>query len=65
MIFGQRTFLSIIKFVSREKHEFYLFYYKAIFKDCILFKMTKSSIEINTIVVKKHMSLNFVEKYVR
>lgn len=37
MIFGQRTFLSIMKLVSREK-TWVLFSCKAIFKDCVLFK---------------------------
>ena len=36
--FGQRTFFSIIKLVFQRKHEFYLFSYNGIFKDCILFK---------------------------
>ena len=55
MIFAQRIFLSIIKLVFREKHEFYLLYYNAtIHKDRVLLKLTRSSIEINVIVVKKH-----------
>ena len=36
--------------------EFNLFYYNAIFKDRVLFRKTQSSIEIDVIVVKKHMS---------
>ena len=55
MIFAQRIFFSIIKLVFREKHEFYLLYYNAtIHKDRVLLKLTRSSIEINVIVVKKH-----------
>ena len=42
--------------VFQEKREFHLFYYNAIFKDRMLFKWTQSSIEIDVIVVKKHMS---------
>ena len=38
IILGQRTFFSIIKLVFRGKREFYLFFYNAIFKDCILTK---------------------------
>ena len=38
IIFGQRAFIPIIKFVFQEKHEFYLFYYNTIFKDYALFK---------------------------
>ena len=65
-MFGQRTFFSIIKFVFREKDEFYLFYFITIFKDRVLFKETRSSIEIDVIVVKKtYFFLNFVQKYVR
>ena len=62
---GQRTFFSIIKLVSRGKREFYLFYYKAFLKDRVLFKKTQPSIEIDVIVVKKHIFLNFFEKYIR
>ena len=65
LIFGQRTFFSIIKIAFRGKPEFYLFYYNAIFKDGVLFKQTQSSIEIDVIVVKKYVFLNFVEKHVR
>ena len=36
-----------------------------LFKDCIFFKKTQPSIEIDVIVVKKYVFLNFVEKYVR
>ena len=32
-MFGQRTFFSMIKPIFREKREFYLFFYDAIFKD--------------------------------
>ena len=35
---GQTTFFSIIKLVSREKREFYLLYYNAIFKGRVLFE---------------------------
>ena len=38
MILDQRTFFSIIKLVFREKREFYLFYYDAIFKDSVFSK---------------------------
>ena len=35
-------------------------------KDCVFFKWTRLSIEIDVIAVKKnHVFLNFVEKYVR
>ena len=37
IVFGQRTFFSIIKLVFREKHQYYLFYYNLIFKCCVLF----------------------------
>ena len=30
--------LSIIKFVFREKHEFYSFHTNVIFKDCVFFR---------------------------
>ena len=51
---GQRTFFSVIKLVFWEKHELYLFYCKAIFKDCVLFKWTQPSIETDVIVARKH-----------
>ena len=55
-MFGyQRVFFTIIKIALRVKGEFYLFSYNAIVKDRVLFKQTRSSIEI---------FLNFVEKYV-
>ena len=54
IIFDQRTFFSIIKLVFRGKLEFYLFYYNPIFKDRVLFKQIRSSIEIGVTVVKKH-----------
>ena len=55
-----------LKPVFREKRGFYSFYYNAIFKDHVLIKQTKSSIEIDVIVVRKtYAFLNFVEKYVR
>ena len=38
IIFGQKTFFSIIKLVFRGKSGFYLFCYNAIFKDRVLFK---------------------------
>ena len=38
IIFGQRTFISIIKLVFRGKRELYLFYDTAILKDRVLFK---------------------------
>ena len=47
------------------KREFHLFYYNAIFKDRVSFKLTQSSIEIDVIVVKKYVFFNFVENYVR
>ena len=56
MISGQRTFFPIIKLVFGGQHEFYLFHYNAILKDRITLKSTQSSIEIGSIVVKKHMS---------
>ena len=37
------------------KREFYLCYYKAIFKDHILFKLTQPSNKIDVTVVKKHL----------
>ena len=65
-MFGQRTFFSIIKLVFREKCEFYLFYYKAIFKDRVSFKQTRSSIAIDVVLVKKTFTfLKMVEKYVK
>ena len=56
-------FFSIIKLVFRGKHEFYLFYYSAIFKD----RVPRDSVEHwnDVIVVKKHVFLHFIEKYVR
>ena len=65
IIFGETVFFSIIKHVFGERREFYLYYYDHIFKDCVLFRWTCSSIEIDVIVVKKHVFLNFLEKYVR
>ena len=59
IIFGQRSLFSFIKLAFREKLEFYLLYYNAIFKDCILFKETQSGIKIDVIVVKKHMPFKF------
>ena len=56
MISAQRTFFPIIKLVFGGQHEFYLFHYNAILKDRITLKSTQSSIEIGSIVVKKHMS---------
>ena len=38
IMFGQRTFSSIVKLVFRGKREFNLFHYNAIFKDRVLFK---------------------------
>ena len=61
IIFGERTFFSIIKLAFRGKREFYLFCYYDIFKDRTLFKQTQSNIEIVVIVVKKHVFLYFVE----
>ena len=42
-----------------------VFYYNAILLYGILFKKTQLSIEIDIIVVKKHVFLNFVKTYVR
>ena len=50
IVFGQRTFFSIIKLVFRGKREFYSFYYNAVLKDCALFKQTQSSIEIDVML---------------
>ena len=58
-------FISITKLVFHVKRELYLFYYNTIFKDHILLKQTQSSIEIDAIIVKKHVFFNFVEKYAR
>ena len=55
-VFCQKTFFSIVKLILREKDVFYLFYYNVIFKDRILFKYTRSSIEVDVIVDKKYMS---------
>ena len=52
----QKTFFSIVKLILREKDVFYLFYYNVIFKDRVLFKYTRSSIEVDVIVDKKYMS---------
>ena len=38
IIFGQRTFFSIIKLVFRGKLESYFFFYNTVFKDHVLFK---------------------------
>ena len=65
IIFCQKTFFSIITLDFRGKRELYLFYYNAIFKDRVLCKQTQSNIEIDAIVVKKHLFLNFAEKYVK
>ena len=65
IIFSQRTFFSIVKLVFRGNCKFYLFYYSVIFKDRVLFKQSQLSIETDVIVVKKHVFLNLVEKYVR
>ena len=64
MILGQRPFFFIIKFVFREKPEFYLFYYHSILKDRVLFEQTGPSIEIYVNVVKKTW-LYFVQKYLK
>ena len=58
IIFGLKTFFSIIKHVFPEKQS-YLFYYNYVFKDKILFKYTQLNIEVDTIVVKKHISFKF------
>ena len=55
IIFGPRTFFSIIKLAFSGKHEFYSFYNDIIFKDSIFFKKTQSSIKIDVIVVKKYI----------
>ena len=62
IIFGQRTFFSIIKFVFREKRDFYLLYYNAIFRDHVLLHYTRSSIEIDVTEVKKHVFSKFCWK---
>ena len=48
--------------LSKKKRGFYLFYYNVIFKDCVLFKYNKSSVGIDVIVVKKHVSFKFCRK---
>ena len=50
------NFFSTIKLVFQGKRELYLFYYNAISKGPVLFKSTQSSIEIDVIVVEKHIS---------
>ena len=60
-IWSENVF-SIIKLVFRGKREFCLFYYNVILKDRVLFKQAWSSIEIDGIVVKKHVFLSFLEK---
>ena len=55
IIFVLKTFFSIITLVFPEKQS-YLFYYNYVFKDKILFKYTQLNIEVDTIVVKKHIS---------
>ena len=55
IIFVLKTFFSIIKLVFPEKQS-YLFYYNYVFKDKILFIYTQLNIEVDTIVVKKHIS---------
>ena len=55
IIFVLKTFFFIIKLVFPEKQS-YLFYYNYVFKDKILFKYTQLNIEVDTIVVKKHIS---------
>ena len=64
-MFGQRTFFSVNKLVFRGKRGFSLLCCSAILKDCVLFKQTQSTIEIDVNVVKKHIPSNFIEKYVR
>ena len=64
-MFGQRTFFSVNKLVFRGKRGFSLLCCSAILKDRVLFKQTQSTIEIDVNVVKKHIPLNFIEKYVR
>ena len=54
-----------MKAVCRGKYEFYSFYNDDIIKDGILFRKTQSSIEIDVTVVKKHVFLNVVERYMR
>ena len=55
IIFDQTTFFPMIKLVFRGKREFYLLL-KRILKDRVLLKRTQSSIEIDVIAVKKHIS---------
>ena len=42
IIFGQSAFFSIMKPVFREKGEFYSFYYKALFKDSVLSRLSRA-----------------------
>ena len=61
----KNCFFSVIKLVFRGERECYLFCYYVIFRYCVFFRYTQSSIEIEVIVVKKHMFLNFVKNYLR
>ena len=45
-----------MKLIIQEKREFYLFHSSTVFIDYDLFKQTQSSIDIDNIVVKKHIS---------
>ena len=66
IIFGRKTVFLVIKLVFRGISGFYLFYYNAILKDCVLFNWIQLSIEVDITVVKKTFAfLNLVEKYAR
>ena len=59
----ENLFSGLRELVFREKTWVFFFYYNAIFKDCALFKYSKLSIEIDIIIVKKHIYLfKFCEK---
>ena len=63
IIFGQRTLFSFIKLLFQQNHELYFMY--SITMQFLMIVETLSSIEIDVIVAKKHVFLNFIEKYLR
>ena len=62
-MFGQRTLFSFIKRLFQQNHELYFMY--SITMQFLMIVETLSSIEIDVIAAKKHVFLNFIEKYLR
>ena len=64
IIFGQRTFFSIIKLVFRGKHEFYLFSYNGISKIAYYLSRLSRALKLASLWAKNIFFLDFVQKYV-